>query len=874
MLKWIKRIFLFCIITGVLGVAGITVIYFQVKGDLPSVDKIKETKLQIPMKIYSADNELISQFGEKRRIPLESKDVPDFVKEAFIATEDSRFYSHFGIDPIGIARAVMVVATTGHLRQGASTITQQVAKNIYLTREKTFTRKIKEMILAIQIEKVLTKDEILMLYLNKIALGQRSYGIGAAAQVYYGKKVKDLTLAEAAMLAGLPKAPSRYNPVTSKARGNTEAKNRRHIVLLRMLDEEYITRAEFDDANNMPITGKKHGAQLTLSAHYVAEMARKQTFQLCKDGALNAGLKLPEGKNCDTAELFHNGITIYTTINKRAQEAANKAVVANLHAYDQRHGYRGTKIVLWTPPEPALSNDEIIKKLHDTAAFSDLIPAVVVKVDKQSVDVIVKGKKDQIQTIPWDGLKWAREFKSDTRQGPAPKRANQILKEGQQIFVSLVDKLDKKGKRIEKAIAEEASVEEVAISEDPSLTTSIKKEVYPFEQIYHLSQFPEASAAFVSISPKDGAIQALVGGFSFIQSKYNRATQAKRQIGSNIKPFVYSAAIDSGYTLATLVNDTPINEGDWRPKNSPNTYVGPIRLRQGLGQSKNVISVRLVQDIGVAKVISQLAKFGFPTDNIDKYSLTIALGSAAFTPLEVVSGFAVINNGGYKVTPYVIDRIEGVDGEIIYKADPAKAPRVLSVETAFLTRQLLESAIWGEAEWKHSTGWNGTGWRAGRALKRHDMGGKTGTTNDSKDAWFSGFVGNVVATSWVGFDDFNRNLGRTSRNDNLPKTQHTGGEFGGSTALPAWNTYMQKVALDQPEIRPRRPRSISMSRIDRATGLLTHKSDYTTRMEYFKSGTQPTEYADPEDVFYEEPNPSKNGKNTEEPGPISEDDIF
>jgi penicillin-binding protein 1A len=861
MLKWIKRIFLFCIFSCLIGVAGIAVIYYQVKGNLPSVEKIKETKLQIPMKIYSKDEELISQFGEKRRIPLEDKDIPDYVKEAFIATEDSRFYSHFGIDPIGIARAVVVVATSGHLKQGASTITQQVAKNIYLSREKTFTRKIKEMILAIQIENILTKDEILMLYLNKIALGQRAYGIGAAAQVYYGKEVKDLTLAEAAMLAGLPKAPSRYNPVTSTARGNSNAKDRRHVVLLRMLDEKYITRAEFDEANNAKITGKKHGAELTLSAHYVAEMARKQAFKLCNDGALDEGLKLQEGEKCNTKDLFHNGITIYTTINKKSQEAANKAVIDNLHNYDERHGYRGTKIVLWTDPEPPLSTENIIKKLQQAAAFADLIPAVVVKVNKQSADVIVKGSKGESQTIPWDGLKWAREFKSDTRQGPAPKNANQILKEGQQIFVRLVDKLDQKGKRIKKPISEKV------LTKNDSLTTRVKKEVYPFEQSYHLSQFPEASAAFISISPKDGAIQALVGGFSFVQSKYNRVTQAKRQAGSNIKPFVYSAAIDNGYTLATLVNDTPINEGDWRPKNSPNTYKGPIRLRQGLGQSKNVISVRLVQDLGVDKVIAQLEKFGFDKKDIPR-NPTIALGSPSFTPLEIVTGFAVITNGGYKVTPYIIDRIEGVDGDTIYKAEPAEANRVLSVETAFLMRQLLDSAIWGEPEWRHGTGWNGTGWRAINTIKRHDMGGKTGTSNDSKDTWFSGFVGDVVATAWVGFDDFNRKLGRTTRNSNLSNKQHAGGEFGASTALPAWIIYMQETALDQPELKPKRPRSISMSRIDRATGLLTYKSDYTTRMEYFKVGTQPTEYAEDEaenqDVF----------EGTEDTGPTSEDDIF
>lgn len=882
MLKWTKRLFFAFFAMGLLGCIALTAIYFHVKNDLPSVEMIKEIKLQVPLKIYSVDGELISQYGEKRRIPLTIDEVPEHLKEAFIATEDSRFYSHFGIDPIGIARAVVVVITSRSKRQGASTITQQVAKNIYLTREKTFTRKIREMFLAIQIEQVLTKDEILMLYLNKISLGQRSYGIGAAARVYYDKTVSELTLAQIAVLAGLPKAPSRNNPEYSPE----NARNRRHVVLLRMLDEEYITKAEFDEANNAPITGKRHGAKIELSAQYAAAYALKSpATELALETILAS-----EKESCQTIAsqkvidscleaknklnprdlIYTEGITIYTTINKRAQKAANKAVINNVLAYDQRHGFREPKIQLWTMPEDKWEVKAILKELKKHPVLSGLVPAVVVDVKDKSVDVIAKDSKEEVQTIEWDGLKWARKFVSDTRQGSAPKSAKHILKTGQQIWIQRVAKIPAKG-------------EEVILDENGEPKKIVK-----------LSQVPDVGSAFISLSPHDGAIQAMVGGFSFVQSKFNRVTQAKRQLGSNIKPFIYSAALDNGYTLATLVNDTPFNRtiGDsaWRPKNSPAVYEGPLRLRRGLGQSKNVVSVRLVEKLGISKIIEQLEKFGFDKANIPK-GMSIALGSPSSTPLKVATGFAIINNGGYKVEPYIVERIEDLNGDIIYQAEPNVvcegpykvncenipperiAKSTISLETSFLTRELLSTAIWGGGDWRAKTGWNGTGWRAGRAIKRHDMGGKTGTTNDSKDAWFSGFVGNVVATSWVGFDNFNRGLGRTTKNKNLEAPQTAGGEFGGSTALPAWNSYMLETAMDQPIRENGKPRSISKARIDRKTGLLTDKTGATTLYEYFRSGTVPTEYADEPDE-YEEIKSVTEGDSTSPEETVSEDSLF
>ncbi|GLS90649.1 penicillin-binding protein 1A [Psychromonas marina] len=836
MKQWIKRFFIASALIILLGLGSVIGIYYHLKSDLPDVATIQDIKLQVPMKIFSHDGELISQFGEKRRIPLQRDEVPEQLINAFLATEDSRFYQHFGIDPIGIARAAFVYAASGHAKQGASTITQQVARNFFLTREKTFVRKIKEIFIAVQIEQLLTKDEILMLYLNKISLGHRSFGIGAAAQVYYGKTVEQLTLPEMAVIAGLPKAPSSNNPIYSP----TNAKARRNVVLMRMLDEKHISQAQYDEAREAPITGKYHGAEITLSAHYVAEMAHQKLVEMYgKDRAYN------------------EGYNVYTTINKEAQQAANEALMSNLHNYDMRHGYRGATSVLWEAPTENWSTEEIINKLKKEPNFSDLEPAVVIEVNKQSITVLSKSGKEAEQQINWDGLKWARRYISDTRQGKAPKKASDIVAVGELIWVRKTN-----------------------------------------EQL-ELSQYPAASAAFVSLNPQDGAITSLVGGFSFVQSKFNRATQAERQVGSNIKPFIYSTALDNGYNLATLVNDAPINQwtggSAWRPKNSPPVYDGPIRLRRALAQSKNVVSVRLVQDLGTTKVIEQLGKFGFDEEKIP-HNNTIALGSASLTPLKLATGYAIIANGGYAIEPYVIERIEDAYGTTIYQASPkmvcdnceklfkqqsasddldfekyAKgdtcaispisqeqiAPSAISEETAFLLREMLYSAVWGGGSWQHKTGWNGTAWRAARALKRHDIGGKTGTTNDSKDAWFSGYVGNVVATSWVGFDNFNRNLGTANYNQNLGKEQVTGGEFGARTALPAWNMFMQKVALTQPVVKKVTPNTISTARIDRETGLLTRKTDYTSLFEYFEAGTMPSEYVEQPNRF--EFNDSNNG---------------
>ncbi|MDO6686795.1 MULTISPECIES: penicillin-binding protein 1A [unclassified Agarivorans] len=844
-MKWLKRL-LFLIFLGFsLGLAAVTALYFYFAPQLPDVTTLRDVQLQTPMRVFSADGELISQFGEKRRIPLQIDEVPEQMLQAFLATEDARFYSHPGIDPIGITRAAVNLIATGEKSQGASTITQQVARNFFLTREKTYIRKIKEIFLAIKIEQELSKDEILALYLNKIPLGYRSFGVGAAAQVYYGKTVDQLTLPQIAVIAGLPKAPSALNPIRSPER----ARDRRRVVLGRMLETGYIDQASFDEANQAPITATYHGAEISLAAPYLAEMVRQQILEQFGEDA------------------YTTGMDVYTTVTAKRQNAATDALRTNLKSYDQRHGFRGAIKQLWKDQEPALSQEDINKQLASLPNYGVLRAAAVISTTDNSANILVKGGK--LGVIAWDDMKWARRFITDTRQGPAPKLAGEILSAGDVVWVeAIADNLDTAGK-------------EASDSSEP--------ENQPLASSYSLSQLPDAGAALIAISPLDGAVEALVGGFSFNQSKFNRVTQASRQVGSNIKPFLYSAAFEQGMTLATLENDAPINRWDkamgvaWRPKNSPPVYDGPIRLRVALAQSKNVVSVRLMRDLGIDAVIKHLAKFGFPANELPRNE-SLSLGSASLTPMQVASAYGSFANGGYLVSPYFIDRIEDGEGNIIFqqlpkvacdscfetiehapsldkllnvKGNPLKqcdisfaqeddlAPRIISAENAFLVSQAMNSAVWGGGSWAHKTGWNGTGWRAAKELKRRDIAGKTGTTNDAKDAWFSGFSPDLVVTSWIGFDDFNRELGEASYNANLDKNQVTGKEFGARTAQPAWIDFM-KVGLEGvPEQAFTPPKNVSTVRIDRTTGLLTKSSDHTTRFEYFENGTEPKEYVKP-----------------------------
>ncbi|MBT9243346.1 penicillin-binding protein 1A [Vibrio splendidus] len=830
-MKFIKRLFIFTLICMILGVSTIFGFYYYVKPELPDVATLRDVKLQTPMQVFSQDGKLISQFGEKRRNPVTYDEIPRHLVEALIATEDSRFYEHPGIDPIGITRAALVVAMSGSAKQGASTITQQLARNFFLSNEKKIMRKIKEIFIAIHIEQLLSKEEIMELYVNKIFLGHRSYGFGAAARVYFGKDLPELTLSEIATLAGMPKAPSTMNPIYSIER----ATHRRNVVLRRMLDEKYITQAEFDEARSETLISKYHGAEIELSAPYVAEVARAWMVERYGEAAYTSGMK------------------VYTTVDSKLQKAANQAAIKNLLGYDERHGYRGAEKVLWQTAQSAWDQEQIVKHLKSQPTYGDLVPAVVTAVDSKSAQVWVKNQGEG--TIEWQGMNWARKFLTDNRQGPAPSQAKEILAVGEQVWV-----------RHEAITGDE-------VSEEPTEEATADTET-PVE--WRLSQVPNANTAFVAMNPNNGAVLSMVGGFNFVHNKFNRATQSIRQVGSGIKPFIYSAAIDKGLTLASLINDAPINQWDksqgtaWRPKNSPPTYVGPTRLRIGLAQSKNVMAVRVLREVGLDDTRNYLTRFGFDIDEVPR-SETIALGAGSLTPMKVAQGYSVFANGGYYVEPFYISRIETPFGETEFEATPkvvckdncdhkvatdpmadefaeqdvdAKvqyAPQVISEQNAFLVREMMYSNIWGGGDWSAGTGWNGTGWRA-QPLKRRDIGGKTGTTNDSKDTWYSGYGPGMVATVWVGFDNHNRNLGRTKANSNLGKSQITGAEAGAKTAEPAWVDFMGTALAGVPAERKEIPENIVRVRIDRETGLLTNKFDSSSMFEYFEKGTEPTEY--------------------------------
>nr|WP_250131852.1 PBP1A family penicillin-binding protein [Vibrio crassostreae] len=816
----------------ILGVSTIFGFYYYVKPELPDVATLRDVELQTPMQVFSQDGKLISQFGEKRRNPVTYDEIPRHLVEALIATEDSRFYEHPGIDPIGITRAALVVAMSGSAKQGASTITQQLARNFFLSNEKKIMRKIKEIFIAIHIEQLLSKEEIMELYVNKIFLGHRSYGFGAAARVYFGKDLPDLTLSEIATLAGMPKAPSTMNPIYSVER----ATNRRNVVLRRMLDEQYITQAEFDDARSEKLISKYHGAEIELSAPYVAEVARAWMVERYGEEAYTSGMK------------------VYTTVDSKLQKAANQAAIKNLLGYDERHGYRGAEKVLWQTAQSAWDQEQIVKHLKSQPTYGDLVPAVITAVDSKSAQIWVKNQGEG--TIEWQGMNWARKFLTDNRQGPAPSQAKEILAVGEQIWV-----------RHEAVTGDE-------VSEEPTEESATAESETPV--VWRLSQVPNANTAFVAMNPNNGAVLSMVGGFNFVHNKFNRATQSIRQVGSGIKPFIYSAAIEKGLTLASLINDAPINQWDksqgtaWRPKNSPPTYVGPTRLRIGLAQSKNVMAVRVLREVGLDDTRNYLTRFGFDIDEVPR-SETIALGAGSLTPMKVAQGYSVFANGGYYVEPFYISRVETPFGETEFEATPkvvckedckqtitadpmadefaeqdvdAKvqyAPQVISEQNAFLVREMMYSNIWGGGDWSAGTGWNGTGWRA-QPLKRRDIGGKTGTTNDSKDTWYSGYGPGMVATVWVGFDNHNRNLGRTKANSNLGKNQITGAEAGAKTAEPAWVDFMGTALAGVPAERKEIPENIVRVRIDRETGLLTNKFDSSSMFEYFEKGTEPTEY--------------------------------
>lgn len=851
--RWFLKLLIIGILSGaVIIFAG----YVYYSKNLPDVTRLKDVRLQTPMQVLSSEGELIATFGEYRRLPLKYEDIPPVVINAIIATEDSRFYEHFGIDPIGILRAMYIGLKNHKFSQGGSTITQQVAKNFFLTPERSVGRKIREIILAVRMEKELSKEEIIALYLNMINFGSRAYGIGSAAYTFYGKQAKDLTLSEAALLAGLPNAPSAYNPISYPEK----ALSRRNWVLHRMLNQQFITQEQYDEAISEPLNVGYYVPKIAFSAPYVAEMARQFMYDKFGDSAYTDGYK------------------VYTTISKNNQIAANNAMHEQIINYDMRHGYRGPEKTLWQPAEKAWNNTEIAAALTNYSCYQEICPAVVTESNTEQAKAILNDGKTV--TINFDGVKWARPFISDNQQGALPTTVSSVIKTGQLIWVKQQN------------------------------------------DIWMLSQIPVINGAIVSIDPENGAIKALIGGFDYNISKFNRATQAIRQIGSTIKPFIYSAALDKGLTLATVINDAPImrsNAGSevWRPKNSPAIYAGPLRLRIGLSMSKNVMMVRTLRAIGVDYAAKYLERFGFPHDNISRNE-SLALGSASFTPLQVARAYSVIANGGYLITPYLINKIEYSEGDLIYqhqpeiackdcliessyknenaetanldnvekvaqsneqeepeqeklraednmllpRADipfrqlinpdgtvnvdkttiskqdePTYAPHVISNEVAFLIKDALKSTVWGDRD----NQWRGTASRS-RSLGRHDIGGKTGTTNLSKDVWFAGFAPHLMTTVWLGFDDHRRELGRARQNiynDKAPTT----GEAGGNLANPIWNNYMQQILKDVPEESEIKPASIISVLIDKKTGLLAPQPNSHSIPEYFIEGTEPTKYA-------------------------------
>lgn len=832
-MKFVKYLFILAVFCILLGAGSIYGLYKFVEPQLPDVATLKDVRLQIPMQIYSADGELMAQYGEKRRIPVTLAQMPPEMVKAFIATEDSRFYEHHGVDPVGIFRAASVALFSGHATQGASTITQQLARNFFLSPERTLMRKIKEVFLAIRIEQLMSKDEILELYLNKIYLGYRAYGVGAAAQVYFGKTVDQLTLSEMATIAGLPKAPSTFNPLYSLDR----ATSRRNVVLSRMLSEGYITQDQFTQARSETIDANYHAPEIAFSAPYLTELVRQEMVTRYGEKA------------------YEDGYRVYTTISRKNQQAAQNAVRTNVLDYDMRHGYRGPANVLWKVGEAAWDTKKITDSLKALPSYGPLAPAVITSASPQEATAML-GDGTTV-SLRMEGVRWARPWISDTQQGRTPGKVTDVVQTGQQVWVRQVN------------------------------------------DSWWLAQVPDVNSALVSINPHDGAILALVGGFDFNQSKFNRATQALRQVGSNIKPFLYTAAMDKGLTLASILNDVPISRwdagagSDWRPKNSPAEYAGPIRLRQGLGQSKNVVMVRAMRAMGVDYAAEYLQRFGFPAQNI-VHTESLALGSASFTPMQVARGYAVMANGGFLVDPYFITKIENDQGGVIFAANPKVAcaecdipviygetqksnvlenqdvedvatsqeqknlavpmpqleqanqdlvartgsqqyaPHVINTPLAFLIKSALNTNIFGEP------GWMGTGWRAGRDLQRHDIGGKTGTTNSSKDAWFSGYGPGAVTSVWIGFDDHRRDLGRTTASGAI-KDQISGYEGGAKSAQPAWDAFMKSILDGVPEDPLTPPPGIVTVNIDRSTGQLANGGN--SRAEYFIEGTQPTQQA-------------------------------
>ncbi|MEG2030138.1 MAG: penicillin-binding protein 1A [Janthinobacterium sp.] len=707
-----KRFLLMALVSFLgLGVVGILLVVFGLAmayPNLPALDTLTDYKPKMPLRIFTSDSVLIGEFGEERRNMVHIKDIPDVMKKAVLAIEDDRFYEHGGVDYLGITRAALH-NLTGGAKQGASTITQQVARNFFLSSEQTLKRKAYEVLLAWKIEKNLSKDQILEVYMNQIYLGQRAYGFASAAQIYFGKHIQDLTVAEAAMLAGLPKAPSAYNPVVNPKR----ARMRQQYILQRMAQLGYITPAQYEEAKNEELKVKTDSSAFGVHAEYVSEMARQLVYEQFKE------------------DTYTRGLNVYTTITKADQDAAYIALRKGVMDYEKRHGYRGPEAYIEIPKTKAEADDAIETELADHPDSDDIIAAMVLQASPKSLQAVTSAGEEI--TITGPGLTFGAAWLSEKA---APNRR---IKRGAVIRVM------REGDN------------------------------------WVLTQMPEVQSAFVSASTTDGAIRAMVGGFDYNRNKFNHVTQAWRQPGSAFKPFIYSASLERGLSPATIINDAPISfdAGQtggqaWEPKNYDSKYDGPMTMRKGLMKSKNMISIRILHKIGAKYGQEYATRFGFDADKNPPY-LTLALGAGNVTPLQMAGAYAVFANGGYKINPYLIAKVTDSDGNVLSQAKPdlagEEANRVIDERNAFMMNSMLNDVVrFGTAN-------------KAMALKRPDLAGKTGTTNDSIDAWFAGYQAKLVGIAWIGYDQ-PRNLGNR--------------ETGGGLALPIWINYMAKALKSIP----------------------------------------------------------------------------
>ena len=814
------------------GMLSLTGIYAYLAPKLPGIDTLKDVQLQVPLRVFAKNGDLIAEFGEMKRSPLEYNQFPPLLIKAILAAEDYRFFEHPGVDYQGILRAAVNLIRTGERSQGGSTITMQVARNFFLSSEKTFLRKFSEIFLSLKIEHELSKQDILALYLNKIYLGKRAYGFAAAAQVYYGKSLDELSLPQIAMTAGLPKAPSRYNPVVNPER----ALLRRDYVLGRMRDLQFISSEEFEIAINTLDDASVHSQIIETEAPYIAEMVRGEVVKYFGNAAYTAGLQ------------------VYTTLVPKLQAAANLSLRNALLAYEERHGYRGIEkhIDPFTSTEPDdMATWDIL--LNEVPNINGLQSALIFDIDEDEQAVYAYTDQGNIAFIPWEKLNWARRYLTENQRGPELEKVSDILKLGDII----------------------------RITPDRTGCTS-------------LAQMPNVAGAIVSLHPDDGAVLALTGGYDFYQSKFNRVIQARRQPGSSFKPFIYTAALDKGYTAASIINDAPVVfdapglEDTWRPENYSGKFYGPTRLRQALIKSRNLVSIRLLRDIGIGYAVRYATRFGFRRADLPR-DLSLSLGSGSLTPMEIATGYSVFANNGHRVQPYFIDHILGPNNELILQANPMRvcrdcpeaiknvestipttdnnetssdksnenindkpndalttlpvqtasikqhslmlegqywdgmeniegplnlrrAERILSPQTAFLTNTMLRDVI------RFGTG------RRALALRRKDLAGKTGTTNDQRDAWFTGFNRNVVTISWVGFDN-PKPLGHR--------------ETGAIAALPMWIDYMRVALNGMEEIPLEQPAGLVSMRIDAKTGLPTSADNKDATFEFFRADRIP-----------------------------------